>query len=79
MAGGLVEEEGSVCQAEEDHGKSSGHSLVRMWRQLLVWCVATLALSGSFPRMSVPSSGRRVWVEEKPLFRGGWLRFLDHL
>lgn len=22
---------------------------------------------------------KRVWVEEKPLFLGGWLSFLDHL
>ena len=47
--------------------------------ELLVWCVAMLALSGSLPRMSVSASGRRVWVEEKPLFLGGWLSFLDHL
>lgn len=72
-------EKGAVCQAEDFHRKSLGHSLVRMWRQLLVRYVAMLALSGSFPRMSVPSSGRRVWVEEKPLFLGGWLSFLDCL
>lgn len=31
LAGGLVREEGAVCQAEEYHRKSLRHSLSRMW------------------------------------------------
>lgn len=47
--------------------------------ELLVWCVAMLAFSGFLPGMSVPALRRRVWVEKKPLFLGGWLSILDHL